>query len=79
MKNARNLTTEDKALLVNLTNDIYGAFAEIGAGQEVARFFFQAGKASQTIAKTISASIASALFSKQSDPRSKTNNLSDLS
>jgi hypothetical protein len=34
---------------------IYGTFAEIGAGQEVARHFFQAGKASQTIAKTISA------------------------
>lgn len=44
-----------KALQINLDPQIYGAFAEIGAGQEVARFFFQAGKASQTIAKTISA------------------------
>jgi hypothetical protein len=35
--------------------NVYGAFAEIGAGQEVARYFFQAGRASQTIAKTISA------------------------
>ncbi len=55
MKNARNLTTEDKALLVNLTNDIYGAFAEIGAGQEVAANFFKAGGSSGTIAYTRSA------------------------
>ena len=46
---------KDKALRINLNENIYGTFAEIGAGQEVARFFFQAGKASQTIAKTISA------------------------
>jgi hypothetical protein len=45
----------NKALEINLNTQIYGAFAEIGAGQEVARYFFQAGKASQTIAKTISA------------------------
>lgn len=45
----------NKALQINQDNSRYGAFAEIGAGQEVARFFFQAGKASQTIAKTISA------------------------
>lgn len=48
-------TTTGKALRVNLDLNIYGAFAEIGAGQEVARHFFQAGRASQTIAKTISA------------------------
>ncbi|MFN7903636.1 MAG: hypothetical protein ACK5P5_00480 [Pseudobdellovibrionaceae bacterium] len=48
-------TTVGKALRINLDPQIYGTFAEIGAGQEVARFFFQAGKASQTIAKTISA------------------------
>ncbi|MBL7545940.1 MAG: hypothetical protein JNL11_19130 [Bdellovibrionaceae bacterium] len=48
-------TTAGKALRVNLDLNIYGAFAEIGAGQEVARHFFQAGRASQTIAKTISA------------------------
>lgn len=46
---------EAKALKINIDNSRYGAFAEIGAGQEVARHFFQAGKASQTIAKTISA------------------------
>jgi hypothetical protein len=44
-----------KALEINLDPSIYGAFAEIGAGQEVARQFFQAGQASATIAKTISA------------------------
>ncbi|MFP5520730.1 MAG: hypothetical protein ACLGGX_12565 [Bdellovibrionia bacterium] len=48
-------TPTSKALDLNLDPAIYGAFAEIGAGQEVARFFFLAGKASQTIAKTISA------------------------
>lgn len=48
-------TTVSKALKVNLDQKIYGTFAEIGAGQEVARHFFQAGRASQTIAKTISA------------------------
>ncbi|KYG70268.1 hypothetical protein AZI85_14080 [Bdellovibrio bacteriovorus] len=48
-------TTLGKALKINKDLSRYGAFAEIGAGQEVARHFFQAGKASQTIAKTISA------------------------
>jgi hypothetical protein len=49
------LTTNRKALTVNLEESRYGTFAEIGAGQEVARHFFQAGGASGTIAKTISA------------------------
>lgn len=40
---------------INLDEGIYGAFAEIGAGQEVARHFFQAGAAAGTIAKTMSA------------------------
>lgn len=44
-----------KALTINLDDSRYGTFAEIGAGQEVARHFFQAGRASHTIAKTISA------------------------
>lgn len=51
----RRLTTEEKALLVNLTADIYGSFAEIGAGQEVAANFFKAGGSSGTIAYTHSA------------------------
>lgn len=48
-------TTLGKALYINQDPTPYGTFAEIGAGQEVARYFFQAGKASQSIAKTISA------------------------
>ncbi len=46
---------EQKALEINLDDSIYGTFAEIGAGQEVARHFFQAGAAAGTIAKTMSA------------------------
>jgi hypothetical protein len=49
------IKTEQKALEINLNHRIYGTFAEIGAGQEVARNFFQAGAASATIAKTMSA------------------------
>ena len=48
-------STERKALRINLNECIYGTFAEIGAGQEVARHFFRVGGASGTIAKTISA------------------------
>lgn len=47
--------TDQKALQINLDPGKYGAFAEIGAGQEVARWFFRVGGASGTIAKTISA------------------------
>ncbi len=49
------LETEQKALEINLDNRIYGTFSEIGAGQEVARYFFQVGAAAGTIAKTMSA------------------------
>lgn len=55
MKTEAALSTLDKARIINLDATIYGSFAEIGAGQETTRFFFQAGKASQTIAKTMSA------------------------
>ena len=44
-----------KTLRINLNPDIYGTFAEIGAGQETARHFFRAGGASGTIAKAMSA------------------------
>ncbi len=44
-----------KALFINLDQSIYGSFAEIGGGQEVARCFFQSGGASGTVARTISA------------------------
>ena len=49
------LSAKQKALRINLNQDLYGTFAEIGAGQEVVRHFFRAGGASGTIAKTISA------------------------
>ncbi len=55
MIDERRLTTEEKALKVNLTPDIYGCFAEIGAGQETAANFFKAGGSSGTIAYTHSA------------------------
>ncbi len=48
-------SVRQKALALNSDDRIYGTFAEIGAGQEVARHFFQAGRASKTVAKTISA------------------------
>ena len=47
--------THQKALRINLDSGKYGTFAEIGAGQEVARWFFRVGGASGTIAKSISA------------------------
>jgi hypothetical protein len=51
----RILEIEQKALEINLDDSVYGAFAEIGAGQEVARYFFQVGAAAGTVAKTMSA------------------------
>jgi hypothetical protein len=47
--------THQKALSINLEGAIFGSFAEIGAGQEVARWFLRVGGASGTVAKTISA------------------------
>ena len=44
-----------KALSLNLDPTKFGSFAEIGAGQEVARWFLTVGGASGTVAKTISA------------------------
>ncbi len=55
MHELRKLTTKEKALELNLNERIYGSFAEIGGGQEVASWFFRAGSASGTIAKTMSA------------------------
>jgi hypothetical protein len=47
--------THQKALSINLDAKVFGSFAEIGAGQEVARWFLRVGGASGTVAKTISA------------------------
>jgi hypothetical protein len=44
-----------KALAINLESSIYGTFAEIGAGQEVARWFLSVGAASGTVAEATSA------------------------
>jgi len=52
---SKNLTSLQKALDLNLDHLTYGTIAEIGAGQEVARHFFESGGAAGTVAKTISA------------------------
>lgn len=49
------IPTNRKALKINIDTPFYGSFAEIGGGQETSRHFFQAGGASETIAKSISA------------------------
>ena len=55
MPSAQKLDTHHKALTLNLDACAFGSFAEIGAGQEVAHWFFLVGGASGTVAKTISA------------------------
>jgi hypothetical protein len=55
MPSAQKLDTHHKALTFNLDTSTFGSFAEIGAGQEVARWFLFVGGASGTVAKTISA------------------------
>jgi hypothetical protein len=55
MPSAKKLDTHHKALTLNLDPSTFGSFAEIGAGQEVARWFLLVGAASGTVAKTISA------------------------
>jgi hypothetical protein len=47
--------TQQKALRLNLDPSTYGTFAHIGAGQEVASWFFHVGSAAGTVAKSISA------------------------
>jgi hypothetical protein len=61
--------THQKALRINLDATVYGTLAEIGAGQEVARWFLQVGAASGTVAKTISAydmTVSDAIYGKAS-------------
>jgi hypothetical protein len=55
MASVEKLNTHQKALRINLDPTSYGSFAEIGAGQEVARWFLVVGGASGTVAKSISA------------------------
>ncbi|WP_298511537.1 TonB-dependent receptor [uncultured Kordia sp.] len=61
-----------KALRINLNNQIYGTFAEIGAGQETVRHFFRSGGASGTIAKAMSAydkDFSDAIYGVENDRR----------
>ncbi|MFT4697556.1 MAG: hypothetical protein ACI9SJ_000684 [Flavobacteriaceae bacterium] len=63
---------KSKALRINLNENIYGSFSEIGAGQETVRNFFRAGGASGTIAKTMSAydkDFSDAIYGVQEDGR----------
>src|SRR6202795_681215 len=55
MPSAEKVDTHRKALTMNLDPSTFGSFAEIGAGQEVARWFLVVGAASGTVAKSISA------------------------
>jgi hypothetical protein len=63
---------KQKALRINLNENIYGSFAEIGAGQETVRQFFRAGGASRTIAKSMSAydkDFSDAIYGIENDKR----------
>ncbi len=65
-------TPMQKALKINLNPNIYGSFAEIGAGQETARNFFRAGASSGTIAKAMSAyskEFSDAIYGRENDGR----------
>ncbi|HZH70565.1 MAG TPA: TonB-dependent receptor [Flavobacteriaceae bacterium] len=66
-----------KSLRINLNENIYGTFAEIGAGQETVRNFFRAGGASGTIAKAMSAydkDFSDAIYGTEPDSRYVTEN-----
>ena len=61
-----------KALKINLNQNIYGTFSEIGAGQETARNFFRAGASSGTIAKAMSAyskEFSDSIYGRENDGR----------
>ena len=55
ISSSNEVHTPDKALQMNLDRSFYGTFAEIGAGQEVADWFFRVGGAAGTVAKSMSA------------------------
>ncbi len=72
MGQVTSLEPQQKAFKINMDQAIYGSFAEIGAGQEVARFFFQAGATAGTVARTISAydmSMSDSLYGDSSGSR----------
>lgn len=71
------LTPKQKALRVNLDENFYGSFSEIGAGQETSRYFFQAGASSQSVAKSFSAysmEFSDAVYGREPDGRYVTEN-----
>ncbi|WP_018676681.1 hypothetical protein [Riemerella columbina] len=71
------LAPKQKALAINLDPNIYGTFAEIGAGQETVRHFFRAGGSSLTIAKAMSAydkEYSNAIYGKEEKNRFVTQN-----
>lgn len=64
---SQHINTHQKALRVNLDKSRYGTFAEIGAGQEVARWFFKVGAAAGTVSKSMSAydmAVSDAIYGK---------------
>ena len=65
-------TTKGKSLRINLNENIYGTFSEIGAGQETVRNFFRSGGSSGTIAKAMSAydkDFSDAIYGMEDDHR----------
>ena len=65
-------SVQRKSLRINLNENIYGTFVEIGAGQEVARHFYRVGAASGTIAKSMSAydkSFSDSIYGKEDNSR----------
>ena len=73
-------SVQRKSLRINLNENIYGPFVEIGAGQEVARHFYRVGAASGTIAKSMSAydkSFSDSIYGKEEDNRYVTQNRLD--
>ena len=73
-------SVQRKSLRINLNENIYGTFVEIGAGQEVARNFYRVGAASGTIAKSMSAydkSFSDSIYGKEENGRYVTQNRLD--
>ena len=73
-------SVQRKSLRINLNENIYGTFVEIGAGQEVARHFYRVGAASGTIAKSMSAydkRFSDSIYGKEEDNRYVTQNRLD--
>ena len=69
MADRKELSTYQKALAINLDLERYGVFAEIGAGQETANWFFLVSGSAGTVAKTISAydmTMSDAIYGKAS-------------